>query len=494
MKPKSKPQRSKDTFWRFLVARAQLPDWIAIGLTCLLGYIALRICYPTPATYFDSFSYVATAASGQFSIYRPFGYSWLLRAVHTFSSSMTAVVVVQFLLYALTAGMLLMALKRYYPLRTAWLRLTLEVVAIASPAAFYMLNALMSDALFCCCILMMIAMALVMIHEKSAIALLLYLLAFYASLYARYSAMFFPIAFIPIFLFIPKTWLRWTSAVATLAVFLLFHSDISGNMEQTIHRRQFSTGFDGWQLANNAMHVLPHIDTETSTPTDPKLSALHRFCAHRYDAAILEATDSGSRVCARFLWSPDFPLKQYHALYINTMHSSYPVAWVKLGSGLYADYGKWLIFHYPIPFLRYYLLPNACSAFFPYNLEMVGNYTDIPATQKETLEWFQLTPERLQPARHDPYGHWLGQLLPVIELITWALLLAAIALIAVRRRTALASRDQRLAFWMLLLFGFVYYATTVFASPIAIRYWMPMQAIKMAMVWMAIASVKKSAA
>lgn len=494
MKPKSKPTRSKDTFWHFLVAKPQLSDWLTVGVTCLAAYIAIRFCYPTPATYFDSFSYVATAASNQFSIYRPFGYSWLLRAVHTLSSSMTAVVVVQFLLYGLSIGMLLMAIKRYYPVRNAWLRLPLEVVAIASPMAIYMLNALMSDALFCCCILMMIAMALVMLHDKSPIALVLYLLAFYASLYARYSAMFFPIAFIPIFLFMPKAWLRYTAIATTLIVFFVFHSNISGNMQQAVRHRQFSTGFDGWQLANNAMHVLPHIDTEAAIPSNPKLASLHRFCSKRYDPAILEATDSGARVCAKFLWSPTFPLKEYHAQYIQNLHSSYPVAWVKLGSGLYADYGKWLIFHYPIPFLRYYLLPNARSAFFPYNLEMVGNYTDIPSTQKETFEWFLITPDQLQPARHNLYGHALGRVLPYIELASWLCLLAAIVVIIMRRKSALATREQRLAFYLLILFGFIYYATTVFASPIAIRYWMPMHAIKMAMVIMAIASLKKSAA
>jgi hypothetical protein len=59
----------------------------------------------------------------------------------------------------------------------------------------------------------------------------------------------------------------------------------------------------------------------------------------------------------------------------------------------------------------------------------------------------------------------------------------AFVLIIIRRKTLLMTKPQKLAFAMLFAFGFIYYGTTTFASPIAIRYWMPMYAVKLAFVW-----------
>lgn len=466
--------------------RSDLWDWLTIVLSCLAGYIFIRICYPIPATYSDSFSYISAADTDQFSIYRPFGYSAFLQVMHLLASSYGLVIVAQFLLYAASTGVFLLTLKRYYPLKLTWLRLALEVVVTLSPVAVYMLNALMSDALFCCLIFIMLAMLLRVINEQSWWAAAVYLAAFFACLFVRYSAMFFPMAFVPILCFVKKPALRWTTIILTAVLFFVFYRNICGHVQQVVHKHQFSTGFDGWQLANNAMNSLPFVD-DGQMPEDKRLRELHEFSLRRFDEQILQKTDSGRKVTAAFLWQSNLPLKQYMFYTMQRTRAPYPQTWARLGGGLYADYGKWFIFHYPALFWEHYLWPNILSAFYPQYLEMLGFYEEIPSDQKDMYSYYGMDTSEPHPARYALYEKHLRGVLPVIELLTWVLFVAAVGVVVLRRHTLLATREQRLSFALLLVFGFIVYGTTVFAAPIVIRYWMPMHALKLAFVWMAIA-------
>ena len=485
-KTTNNPIAKRDNYWSFLFQKPQLIDWLAIVISCLVGYIFIRVCYPTPATYSDSFTYVAAAESDQFSIYRPFGYSAFLQIVHAVSHSVQAVIVAQFILYAFTLGLFLLALKRFYSIHKTWLRVLLEVIITLTPTCIYMLNAVMSDALFCCLIFVMLAMLLVVIYDNSWLAAGIYLAAFFGCLFVRYSAMFFPIAFIPVLILAGKPVLRWTTIGLTCVLFGIFYHNITSNMQQVVHRSQFSTGFDGWQLASNGMHVLPYIDDEQQ-PDDRRLRDLHNFVQPAYNDLIVTSTDSGKHVTAAFIWQSHFPLKQYLFRYIQTTQTPYPVAWARLGGGLFADYGKWLIFHYPALFWKYYLWLNIKSVFYPTDLEMVGHFAPIPQDQTVMNSYFGIDLANQKPARYPIYENALKPVLPIIDLLTWLLFIAAFVWIILRRKTLLSSRPQKLAFALLFVFGFIYYGTTAFAAPIVIRYWLPMYALKLAFIWLLLA-------
>ena len=59
--------------------RVELGIWAAVLLA--LG-VALHLLYPTPFVFPDSGSYVNSAASGTFNVYRPMGYSQYLGLLH----------------------------------------------------------------------------------------------------------------------------------------------------------------------------------------------------------------------------------------------------------------------------------------------------------------------------------------------------------------------------------------------------------------------------
>lgn len=467
-------------------------DWGLTGLCVFFGSLLVWLCCPYPATMTDSFGYLLAAMEKRFIVFRPYGYSEFLRIVHVFSHSVLAVFVAQALIYWLSLTALLRVVRKYFPPRRTLPFLLLEMLCALAPAALFMLDALMADTLYCSCLFLMCAGGIAMLRGRSLPWMLLYLLAFFVALNTRYSAMFLPLAFVPVLLFLKRKAYALSCIVLTAAVFLGFRAMMREQMREAVGVQQFSTGFDGWQLANNAMHVLPHLsDAECrKMPADARVKELHRFSLRRCDPQILNYTRNGKRVVSSFIWKRDLPLKQYMELTMSTRPISYQEAWVKLGSGLYADYGKWLILHYPGKFLRYYLLPNLPGVFYPRDTEIVGNFTEIPAGKKEMTQWFGLPDNLVMRERSPFFRRQVLPWLPALELVTWLVFIAA-GILALRRRR-LYARETKMVLWMLFLLMFVHYGTTWFATPVVLRYWMPMHAVKLLFAWVAVRRDSKS--
>lgn len=475
-----------ERYRRYLFRREQLADWLLIAACTLVGCLVIKWFYPWPALVNDSYDYLSMALRRHFVPVRPFGYSVFLNLVGIFSHAPGSILIVQGGLYAVSAGLFLLAVKKYWPPRRRWTFMVLEAMVVLSPAAMYMLNAVLSDALFCSLVFILLAMAIVMVKEQSWIALGIYLAAFYAALFVRHSAEFFPIAFIPVFLACGKPLMRILSSVLTLVVLVIFFLQMRSLMYETQGYRQVSTGFEGWQLANNAIHVLPHVDTLTNDqlPDNEETVFIHKYLWGRFDDYIDRATGGGKHVSADFMWDPAGPLRQTFN-YCTQVYDMPPMKiWVNLGTHSLKDYGIWLMKKYPREFIKYYLWPNAKSAFYPYTPEAVYTYIDSHPGDVNAVRWFGIDKDFSMKPRSDRLSNLVQPMLSWIELFTWLVLLAGGLIFLVSGRDA--PRDGRMALLLFFLFGLIYYGTTVFASPVALRYWMPMHAVKLSFAWMAV--------
>lgn len=473
-------------YWHFAAQRSQRTTWLCTLGLCLVAYAILYLCYPYPAMISDSYGYLLGAWDGTFMVYRPMGYVHFMQLIHACSKSIQAVVCAQFLCYALSCSLLIIALRCYYPLRHSWQQHLLACCIVVCPTALYMQNSIMSDSLFGSAFYLMVAMGVVMIHQRSYRALALYLLALWTLLFTRYSAMFFPLALLPVFYFLPNKVMRWGSLIGSVLIGIYFYNNISRNMAQFLGRKQFDTGFSGWQLANNAMHVLPYVDVDRYTPDDPELAQLHNFCKHHFDDVIRAKLHNGTDASALFLWDEELPLKQflYYTMECNE-HVPYITVWALLGSDYYARYGRWLICHYPAAFCKYYLANNIPGIFYPTHLEMLSSYETVAADKAEVVQWFDLdTHEPLTP-RYPLYHRYMRHVLPLLELLTWVALVAFSLPLLLYWRRWTASRAAVLTWTLLVALAVIYYGTTTFASPIVIRYWMPMWGVKIALCWWA---------
>ncbi|MDR1884452.1 MAG: hypothetical protein LBR26_17015 [Prevotella sp.] len=460
-------------FFTFLKAKEQRIDWIILILGCITGYIVLKTCYPYPATISDSGTYVDAAATDTFIFYRPFGYSYFLQTVHNISDSIHAVFIVQIILYLIAAAAFSFVLKHVIPPVNKILWRVLLFFFVFSPIAFYMSNALMSDLLFAVMIYFMLASLVLFIKIRGWIPLCLFLLSLFFSLHIRYSAIMFPVLFI-CFFFMLKGRMRWAGIAATLVVTFVFCNQIKRDMHETTGFNQFSTGFDGWQLANNAMHVVPYIDLEPEKIKDPETRMLHQYILTQKDA-ITDKTKNGTEAVAAFMWKNDLPLKQFLFSYIHQTGQGYAPSWIRLGSRNYKNYGSYLISRYPVQFARYYYIPNSKNIFFPVNHEIIGGYT--PINMKNVLEWYKIPESADLNAKHPVYSSFVDSLISVSYPVIWLVLIMAGALSFVWRKKLVWRENERMVFWLIAMVGVVYLAATVFASPISTRFWIPVNAV-----------------
>ena len=465
-------------------------DWLLILLYTAVGFLLIKLFYPYPALVSDSYDYLAMAYhmnAGQiFNPLRPCGYPYFLRFIHLFSGSVWAVIIAQGLIYAFSLTLLFLAVKKYWPPKRVWAFRLTETLAVLSPTALYLLNSILSDPLFCCLVFFLVTMAMVMIKEQSWAALALYLTAFYAAIFFRYSAEFFPLAFIPVFAAYGKRGMRIASVVLTLAVVGLFIFQMRDIMDKNTGYRQASTGFEGWQLANNAVHILPYIPepTEEELPKDEDVAFMHKYLYGQFDWYIKRATSDGHYASADFMWDPSGPLKKMHEYCVKGYKMQPLSVWIDMGTHALKQYAVWLILKYPKEFIWYYLWPNTKNAFFPAHAEAVYTYIDMKAGREEVVNWFSFPSDKAMEPRSNALADFIQPKLAWIELFTWFIFLFGAGYWFFTGYTP--SRENLMVLLMILLFGFIYYGTTVFASPIALRYWMPMHAVKIVFAWIAI--------
>lgn len=466
-------------FLKFIKDKEQRTDWLLIALICLLGYIVLRICYPYPATMSDSGTYVSAAATNTFTFYRPFGFSYFLKIVHIFSSSIHAVFISQILLYFIATSTCIFTIKYFFKPVSRALWYILISLFVFSPMAFYMANAIMSDFLFSIAIYLMITSFIFVIKNQSWSGLIFFLIFLFCTLHIRYSALIFPFLFICFFA-IMKGKIRWIALASTLIVAFVFYRQIERDMDKTVGMYQFSTGFDGWQMANNGMHVIPFIDPLADDIRNPDMKALHNYIASNKDQ-ILERTKNGTEPVAFFMWSNDLPLKQYLFYYIQKSNIPYPVAWVKLGSGLYKDYGIFLIKKHPVEFLKHYYIPNSKYAIYPEKTGLIGSYTSLDI--ENIRQWYKIPQETETAAKYHIYKNFVADIIPIgylaKSIVTLALIIAAIIF---HKKIAWADNDKKIVL-SIAIFGLLYTFSTVFASPVELRFWTTMGIIHFALIY-----------
>ena len=476
----------KNFYFRYIFGKAQWLDWAVIFACVAAGCLLLVTSYPCPEATSDSYNYLRAAMENQFNAYRPFGYSYFLRVVHVFSHSLYSILVAQGLLYALSLGFLLLAVKKYWPPRKPGWFLLFEALVALSPAALFLLNYILSDSVFCSLFFIMIAMVIVMIKEGSWVAMVLYALAFFAALHTRYLAVHFPLALIPVFLFMPRKWYYRVAAIlVTCAVLCVLHEQICRNMKSITGVRSFATGFGGWQLTNNALHVLPHLsekDLELQ-PDKKSLQTLHGFFLYTRPY-IKERTGDGKTVTTAFMWDSQGPMKHVLNQYMQFTDEDYYHSWIAMGNGDFRSYGIWLTHRQFGKYIRYFIFPNSKSAFLPKDIEVLGGYEAVKEEQLEVRYWFDAPVKPAQKARKNWLYRTVSRFLPWIELGTWIIFLAsALFLLFGGKRRSSLSRETCTVLWFLFLLGLFYYGTVTYSSPIVLRYWLPFHAIKLCFAW-----------
>jgi len=473
-KNKSNTVEKSISFIGFLKQKEQLYDFAIIFGCCLLGYFVIRYFYPYPLTFSDSGGYIDAAMKDMFYVYRLFGYSYFLQIIHSITANVHSIFIIQLFLFLLATCFLAFTIKYFYAPAKKWLWYFSLLFLIFTPTSFIMANWIMSDLLFSAQVYFLVVMFIFIIKRKSWIAAILFILLLFTTLHVRYSAMVFPFVIIP-FLLMIKGMLRWIITVMTVLVFYIFYTQVKTSMKESVKIDQFSTGFDGWNYANNVLHTLPHIDLKTEKLKSPRLQELHNFILENIDT-VKKAINDKPVITANLMWKNNLPLKKYLFITMQKQKTPYLTTFVRLGNGLYKDYAIYIMTHYPFAFLQYYFLPNCKQTFFPAEGCLIAADHEKP---KVMYEYYQIDKKNAMQTKSDylknPFYH---ATIKILHLIMWVSL-AGIGIAAIAKRKKLGfSRDDKVVFWGLFSFAVIYYASSIFAAPMEIRYLICMHSIQ----------------
>ena len=461
------------TFASFVKGRKQRPEIVMVVCMAVLSGLLVGWLYPFPATMADSHNYVTAAIEDRFQIYRPFGYSFFLQVIHTLTPNIGFVFWSQHLLYTLSVLWFVLSTSFFFGKERRSLYLLFVAATLITPVYWYISNTIMSDSLFASLsILWFTSILWIAMGKRILFFSLLQAALLFAMLHTRYIALFYPLLSITLYIWLYKS-KAWIPVTATLVALLLFYAQTEQAMAREARIKQFSTGFTGWQLANNALHVIPHIEPKKNLFNSKKLNMIHAGVSLQRDTI----TDlANNKVTSVFMWDNRLPLKQYMLYLKEKRGMPYLIAWIYAGKDL-GEYGRGLIAKYPLLFVRYYLLPNTWNALWV-QPGMVSRYEDHPKLDILN-KWFSPTIEKGSYKANGDLFERLSPYLRPLSLAGW-LLLAAMLVRAFIRRRAL-SPDSTLKkpwFWFVLAFAAAYFGAVVWASPIEARYFMPLIPIK----------------
>jgi len=473
-KAETKKKKREFPFFNFMMQKSQALDFAIILGSCLLAYIGIRYFYPYPSTISDSGGYVEAAIQNIFYIYRPFGYSYFLQILHSLTTSIHSIFIVQMLLLFFATSFLAVTVKYFYTPVKKWVWYISLAFLIFTPTSFIMANWIMSDLLFSVQIYFIVSLFIFIIKRESWIAAILYILLIFTALHVRYSALVFPFALLPFFL-LKKGKIRWVITLLSVVVFFVFFLQIKKSMKERVKMEQFSTGFDGWVYTSNVLHVLPYIDVNVKDFKDSKLKKFHNFIMEDIDI-IKNISDSSRVIGAGFMWNNRLQLKQYLHKTMQEQKTQYLPTFVKLGSTVYKDYAMHIMTHYPLAFLHYYYLPNIKQTFYPH-----AGCLQAPDPKKPKIfyEYYKIDKENAMQVKRDLFSNpTYHSAMKILHLMMWMTIMGIGVAAFLKRKKLVFSTDDKIVFWGLFCFAVICYASSIFAAPMEIRYTIGMHSIR----------------
>lgn len=479
-----KEQALQDTFFQYLFSKPQLIELACITAGLVVMHVLLFTWYPTSFTFSDTKNYLLAALNRSFMGYRPYGYSAFLVFVQGFSPTNYAAYFFQFLLYGVSSIFFVFTIKYIFRPASKVLSYGFSFFVVFSPASLFMTNYLLSDSIFASLTVLWITSTIWIFYRQRYLAVILHFVLLFMLIHVRYSGMFYLIVSVGVMLFVfGKKKQVWVAAGLSMIPVLLgwhIYSNTKKNMNRIVSLNVFS-GFTGWQLANNAMHIIPYIDLKPEDISNPKVRSVHEYALALPDSVYIR-----NGLSSAYIWEREYPLKQYLLKQIYENKRFYLRAWVHAGI-TFEEYGKLLIRKYPVEFFNHFILPNTKEAIYPRDAGAIGSYGILTSDNR----WFvQDSTDYVQPT-NDVAKNVYAPMLPILTLLQWITVFAALLVSIVFRKHLLFDPAKRVIYRGLLLFGAAYMAFGIYAAPFEVRYLLPIHALQVAVVYMVLMSKRK---
>jgi len=440
-----------------------------------IEWVVFKLLYPFADFFTDSYSYIGAAMDRDAISYRPIGYSLFLRAVHVLSSSDTLLVTLQYVLVQGACLGLVLTMRRRcgLPPRTV---AVLMAFLVLNPLIPYTCNYVSSDAMFIGLSIVWFTVLTGLIHDPAWWRLGLQVLLLFVIFHLRYVALFYPaVAALTILLMRPERvgapwagwWFRLVGVAASIGVVALGVVLVKRETRKETGVDIFSA-FSGWQMANNALNIVPYIDVDTAALPSAQCRELARIAGEYFKKSGPARRAGPYTVTTAYMWDRNMPLHQYLKIFQRSDHAGGFIAWNRVAP-VFTEYGYSIVRRHPGPFLGYYCWPSA-KGFFLCDLDVYAVYNEgndtVDAVAKDWFHYKTMRPTvwsataqrgLLMPMR------WVYLVLNIGFIVTAAIFLG---LKTFRERNPAATRSFQLAAAFLLANA----CFCIFASPSVFRY------------------------
>jgi hypothetical protein len=256
----------------------------------------------------------------------------------------------------------------------------------------------MSDVLFTGLSVIWVSVLLWMIIKPSPFLVLLQALLLAIIFTIRYTALFYPLVTILVFIIGPQSkWWKFTGIATTflfLGAFILFTCN---KMKEVSGIWQFQSA-GGWKQASNALYMYDHVWQQDTLPVPEKFDRLHSLVRNYFQKPHMnvelinadeELTNGGF-----YLFARESPLMEYMRLRFGEADIFDFRNMAPFGS-FYNEYGTYLIKKHPVAWMKYVLYPNLRTYITPFP-EIYKKYEDPfylwrNNTGKLAKNWFHIT-------------------------------------------------------------------------------------------------------
>lgn len=366
-------------------------------LLLLAGFLVLVVImqyfYPHPNISWDTEYYLQHSRTGKAGL-RPIGYSEFLDYIYTFSTSLKAVVFVQYLLYYLSILSLLAVFNKIFGLKK-WLFVLTGWLMLAEPTGIYHCIAIYSDLFFSTLTWFYLATLLYFIHTRKWLYLLLHIPILFLCLETRFISLFYPFFSILVIVFAMRGLILKVVCIALLFGTFKYSYNHYIRLNQETFGVPIHSAFKGWTLANNVMYALPRIHLAPKNIRAQHLKDIHEVMSDH----VANSDYTVIPIATDYVWNPNSPLYTLLGRVQDSMRnagatiSQYQDMFV-LAPRL-EDYGMYIQKHYPYEYLMGYMVPNVKTMVQPHDGEM-GDYYVHPDMSDSTMMRYNITKEYVQ--------------------------------------------------------------------------------------------------
>ncbi|MBV7531814.1 hypothetical protein [Chitinophaga sp. sic0106] len=462
------PKLTDTSFRHFLLAdrRNRLLAGIAIAVI-IVNLVIFKLIYPYMDITPDSESYLTAAAYHLQADLWPVGYSRILALQHSLIPSETGLMVFQYL--CLQCGAFFLYFTLLYLLRPGKLFTHgAFIFLLINPLFLYLSNYVITEALFLALGFTWFALLLWVRHKPGTLVFLFHGVILAVTFTMRYNAMFFPV--VALVAILPARVAIWEKVYAIALPVVLIASFIYYTTNQTYKLtgvKKFSV-FSGWQLANNAMYMLPYIAYDTAG-IPAQLQGLHRYSHQFVKSKYFNPEEATLPAGAYYMWTQNGPLKAMLSNYMkkHKVTDSF-TGWARV-SDLYREYGSILIKKHPLAFATHFWLPNVVEYMRP-GTEMIGSSNRNKIGTPGVMQlWFRGTPltinqrfPQLQPFLMTKYTFlFIFLQLAFIEEIIRFILLKRYKFVEVKFNHVMA---------LIASFQVAHFIFSTLAAPVVLRY------------------------